>query len=171
MKTTLIKRMIGSALVVLLAISVQAQKFGYLDSAALLSELPAVKAADSEIETYQKQLITSGQAKVKALETKVQEYAKQAEQGLLSQVQMQQKEAELAEEQQAIQQYEVEVQNKILKKREELLGPILDNVKKAVEAVGKENGYTMIFDTATGTLLHAQDSDNVMALVKAKLGV
>ncbi|MDA8693200.1 OmpH family outer membrane protein [Saprospiraceae bacterium] len=171
MKTTQIRKIIFGALMFCFAITMNAQKFGYIDSAALLAELPSVKAADTEITTYQEQLITSGEQKVKAFEVKYQAYVAQANEGTLSKVQMQQKEAELGQEQQEIAALEVEVQNKILKKREEILGPILDSVKKAVEDVGAENGYTMIFDMSTGTILHAVDSDNVMPLVKAKLGM
>ena len=151
--------------------SLQAQKFGYINSAELLSEVPAVKAADSELETYQAQLVKSGEEMVKKLEAKFQAYSKEAQEGLLSQVQMQKKEEELGVEQQKIQKYELEVQNKILAKREELYKPILDKVKVTIENVGKENGYTMIFDTSTGTILHANDGDNVMSLVKAKMGM
>lgn len=153
------------------ALNLNAQKFGYLNSAVLLGELPEVKAADSEIETYQKQLMSSGEAMVKAFETKYTQYAKEASEGLLSQVQMKEKEGELGKEQQKIQQYEVEVQQKIMKKRDELYQPILDKVKTAIESVGKEKGYTMIFDAANGTILHANQSDDVTALVKAKLGL
>lgn len=171
MKTTQIRKALLGALMFCAVISMNAQKFGYIDSAALLSELPTVKAADSEITTFQQQLVAQGEQKVKAFETKYQAYIKQANEGTLSKVQMEQKEAELGKEQQEIAALEVEVQNKILKKREETLGPILDSVKKAVEAVGTENGYTMIFDTSTGTILHAAESENVMSLVKAKLGM
>ena len=159
------------ACLILSGLSIQAQKFGYLNSAQLLAELPEVKAADSELETYQKQLMSSGESMVKKLETKYQEYSKQAQSGLLSQVEMQKKEQELAGEQKNIQEYEVEVQNKILAKREELYKPILDKVKVALETIGKDQGYTMIFDSSAGTILHANDSENVMGLVKAKLGI
>lgn len=153
------------------AVAVQAQKFGYLNSALLLSELPEVKAADSDLEAYQKQLMAQGETMVKAFETKYQKYVKEANEGVLSQVQMQQKEGELGQEQQKIQQFEVEVQQKILKKREALYQPILDKVKDALEEIGKENGYTMIFDASNGVILHANDSEDVMPLVKAKLNL
>jgi len=159
------------AVLMISAVSMQAQKFGYVNSAQLLSELPAVKAADSELETYQKQLMSSGESMVKQLETKIQAYAKEAQEGMLSQVQMAKKEEELGAEQRRIQEYEVEVQNKILKKREDLYAPILEKVKVAIENVGKEQGYTMIFDSSAGTILHAQDSENLMSTVKAKLGI
>jgi len=166
-----IKTIFLAILMVSAATSMSAQKFGYVNSAQLLSELPSVKAAESELETFQKQLISNGEAMVKKLEAKIQAYSKEAQGGTLSQVQMQKKEEELGAEQQKIQQYEVEVQNKILAKRETLYAPILDKVKVAIEAVGKEAGYTMIFDSSGGTILHASDSENVMALVKTKLGL
>jgi len=156
---------------VLLAINANAQKFGYVNSNLLLSELPAMKAADSELETYQKQLMASGETMVKAWQEKYQKVAEEVNQGLLSAVQQQAKEQELAGEQQKIQAYELEVQQKLTKKREELIQPILDKVKVAIEAVGKENSYTMIFDSSAGTILHASESDDVLTLVKAKLGL
>ncbi len=169
MKLNLIKSLFLGLGFLCLTINVNAQKFGYLNSAVLLSELAEVKAADSELETYQKQLMSSGEAMVKAFETKYNQYAKEAGEGLLSKIQMQEKEGELGLEQQKIQAYEVEVQQKIIKKRELLYQPILDKVKIAIEAVGKENGYTMIFDASNGTILHANEGDDVLALVKAKL--
>lgn len=152
-------------------ISANAQKFGYINSALLLTELPEVKAADSELETYQKQLMATGEKMVKDFEAKYQSIAKEVAEGLLSKVQQQAKEGELAQEQQKIQAYEVEVQQKILKKREELYQPILDKVKVAIEAVGKENGYTMILDASNGTILFGDPSNDVMAQVKTKLGL
>lgn len=171
MKSNIFKSMTMVIAFMALTVAVNAQKFGYINSAALLSELPEVKAADSEIETYQKQLMSSGEAMVKAFETKYNEYAKQVADGVLSKVQMQEKEGELGLEQQKIQQYEVEVQQKIMKKRDELYQPILDKVKVAIETVGEENGYTMIFDASNGTILHANATDDVMNLVKTKLGI
>jgi len=159
------------AVLMISAVAMNAQKFGYVNSAQLLSELPAVKAAESELETFQKQLMSSGEAMVKKLEAKIQAYSKEAQEGLLSQVQMQKKEEELGAEQQKIQAFEVEVQNKILQKRETLYAPILDQVKKAIEAVGADGSYTMIFDNSGGTILHANASEDVMSLVKTKLGL
>jgi len=171
MKLNLIKSLTLICAFVFVGLNLNAQKFGYLNSAVLLTELPAVKAADSELETYQKQLMSSGEALVKAFEAKYNQYAKEAADGILSKVQMQEKEGELGLEQQQIQQYEVEVQQKILKKRDELYQPILDQVKVAIEAIGKENGYTMIFDSSNGTILHANEGDDVIGLVKTKLGL
>jgi len=160
----------GALLVMLFAVaSLSAQKFGYVNSQQLLQESPEVKAADTQMETYQKSLMTKGETMVKELEADYNKYMQEASGKTLSPVQMQQREADLTAQQQAIQKYEQEVQEKIYIKREQLLKPIIDKINTAIEAVGKEGGYTMIFDTSTGALLHATESEDVINLVKAKL--
>jgi outer membrane protein len=51
------------------------------------------------------------------------------------------------------------------------LKPIIDKAKKAIEDVAKENGYTYIFDSSVGVLLYYENSDDIMTLVKKKLGL
>ena len=160
-----------SLFVVFMAFSVSGQKYAYLNSTQLLLELPEVKAADSELEAYQKSLIAKGEDMVKKFEEKYNGYVQQAQSGSLTGVQMQQRESELAQEQQAIQAYEQEVQQLIVTKREELYKPILDKVNVVVEQIGKDNGYTMIFDSSIGGLLYAVEADNIMDMVKTKLGI
>lgn len=151
--------------------SVQAQKFGYVNSQQLLLESPEVKAADAQLTTYQNELITKGEAMVKTFEANYKSYVEIANGGTLSKVAMSQKEGELAKEQQAIQMYEQEVQQKLMTKRETLYKPILDKMKNTLDAIGTEMGYTMIFDSSAGGLLHAVDADNVMPILKQRLGM
>lgn len=150
----------------------QDQKFGHLNSAILLQQLPEVKAADAQLEGFQAGLMSSGQEKVKSLETKYTSYMSQVEKGELTRVEMQAKESEINEERNSIANYEKEVQLKIIQKRQELLEPILQKVDEAIKAIGKEQGYSMIFDTSiSGTMLYAPEGDDIMDMVLAKLGV
>jgi len=150
---------------------VSAQKFAHINSQLLMIELPEVKTADSELQTYQEGLMKKGQEMVQAFEAKYLAYAEKANKGELNKIQMQQMEGELGKEQQAIQSYELEIQNMLVTKRESVYQPIITKVKNAIEQVGKEGGYTMIFETGSGVLVHAAESDDIMALVKAKLGL
>lgn len=159
------------AMTLMTVISAQAQKFGHINSQALLLEMPQVKAADTELETYQTQLMKKGQEMYSAFETKYLAYAEKVQKGELNKIQMQQQEGELTKEQQALQAYELEVQNKLAQKREQLYQPILDRVKVTIEQLGKAEGFTMIFDTSSGALVHAVDSEDLMSKVKAKLGM
>jgi outer membrane protein len=57
-------------------VALQAQKFGYINSQAMMAELPKVKQADSDMEAYQKQLQKKGQDMVTAFQTKVTDFQK-----------------------------------------------------------------------------------------------
>ncbi len=153
------------------SISLTAQKFGHLNSQQLLLEVPEIKSANSQLEAYQNQLITKGEGMVKTFEANYKAYIDEANEGNLSKLEIQKRESALGLEQQGIQKYELEVQQLLAKKREVLYKPILDRVKSVVDQVGKDNGYTMIFDSSTGMLLHAMDSEDVIPLVRSKLGI
>ncbi len=147
-----------------------AQKFGHINSQQLLVESPLVKAADEKLKTFQEGLIEKGQTMVQTFEADYKQYVSEVDAGGLSKVQMGQREAKLGLAQEAIQKYEVEVQQKIAKKREELYKPILDEAKVAIDAIGAEGNYTMIFDTGTNGLLFAVEGEDLLPKVKAKLG-
>lgn len=159
------------AMFLISANNLSAQKFGYINSIELLSELPEISTADDAITSYQNGLVEKGQTMVKTFETNYQKYIEDYQNGVLSALQQQQKEGELAMEQQKIQEYEYEVQTLVTKKREEMYAPILEKVRVTIEQVGKEEGYTMIFDSSVGGILSAEEGDNVLALVKSKLGI
>jgi len=91
--------------------------------------------------------------------------------GTLSKVQMQQKEEVLVAKQEDLKKYEAEIQQKVAAKREELYKPIIDKVKAEIEKLGKEGGYTMIFDSSIGMILHAAESENLMPVLKTRLGI
>ncbi len=154
-----------------LSLPLQAQKFGYVNSTQLLAEHPDVKTADNQLQAYQAELMTLGQQKVQSFEAKYQAYVTEANGGGLSKIQMQERETLLSQEQQEIQKFEVEVQQKLGTKREELYEPILDKVRNALDAIGKEQGYTMIFDSSAGVLLHAATTEDLTSALRTKLGL
>ncbi len=148
-----------------------AQKFGYLNSMNLLQELPETTAADKQLEAAQKDVTAKGQEMVKAFEADYQVYMQKAQSGSLSQVQQQQEEAKLTKQRDEIAKYEQTAMADVQKKRQELLEPIVAKLNEAIAAVGKEKGYSMIFDESAGAILFNLESDDVTGLVKAKLGI
>lgn len=147
------------------------QKYGHINSQEVIAAFPEVKEADSEVENYSNQLIQKGQGMMKDYETAYQAYAAKANSGELSQVQMQQEEQKLAAKQQEIQNFEVEVQNLIATKRQEKYQPLLDKIQFVITEVGKEEGYTMIFDSSSLGMVYFQESEDIMAKVKSRLGI
>jgi len=162
---------IGSLAIMLMGIAtaVQAQKFGYVNSSAILADLPEVKQAESNLEALQQQLQKKGESMVKALQDDFMELQKQVQAGTLAPKQQSEREKKLQEEEQKIAKFEQDMRKQIQEKRDELLSPIYEKVNQAIQDVAKENGYQFIFDE--GVLLYAEDSQDVSELVKAKLGV
>ncbi len=150
---------------------VQAQKFGYLNSALLLSEMPEVKVMRSNLEGFRTQLEKKGKQMVEDFQRKQRDAAAKEERGELSPVQRENLLKELQAKEQEILKYQSESQQKLAEKEQELLQPILDKVNKAIQEVAKEHGFQFIFDASTGILLYADESQDVSSLVKAKLGI
>jgi len=166
------KKILMSAVLILsLALSMQAQKIGYMNLRALSSELPEMAAASSELEVYAKQLQKQGEKMITDLQTEYAALEQKAASGVLS---PQQQEAEVAKfkvKQDNIGLFEQEMQLKVQKKEAELLSPILGKIQVAVTAVAEENGYQFIIDQSTPVILFAEESSDVSALVRAKLGI
>ena len=167
MKHTLVLFMLSA----MMSFNVSAQKFGYINTQELLSNMSEMKLADNQVQALQNDLVAKGEEMVIKFEADYKAYMTEANSGTLSKVQMQQKEEVLVAKQNDIKKYETEIQQKVGAKREELYKPVLDKVKAEIKKLGKEGGYTMIFDSSAGMILHAAETENLMPVLKAKLGV
>lgn len=147
----------------------QAQKFGYVNSQAILAEMPEVKQAEANLEALQKQLQKKGQSEIEKFQQDYVAVQQKAERGELSPKQQEEEAQRLKDKELELSQLEQEMMQQMQAKRSELLEPIYEKVNDAIEAVAKENGYTMIFDQ--GVLLYKEESQDVSDMVKAKLGI
>ncbi len=154
-----------------LTISVQAQKFGYINSQELISQLPEVKEANAKIETLKKQLQKKGQDMIAALQAKYTALQKKQTDGLLSPKEIETEAANLKAEETKLGTFEQTSQQKIYEKSEELLSPIQNKINNAIKEVATDNSYTYIFDSSLGLVLYADPGTDVSDLVKAKLGL
>jgi outer membrane protein len=169
------KRILKISLLVTVAmcslVVAQAQKFGYVNSAAILAEMPEVKQADANLEALQKQLQKKGQGMVEQLQKDYVAVQQKVERGELSPKQQEEEAAKLKARETEIGQFEQDMVKQIQDKRAELLQPIYDKVNQAIKDVAGENGFQFIFDFSTGILLYADESQDVSAQVKAKLNM
>jgi outer membrane protein len=147
-----------------------AQKFGYLNSAFIVMELPETRVADSLLQQFQDSLVQIGEEQAKQLQEEYAQYVQDAQAGLLTRKEMEAKEQKLQAGQEELQEFEEVTVRKIQAKQKEMYEPILQRVQAAIEAVGKENGYQFIFDVSSGnTLLYADETMDVTELVREKL--
>ncbi len=153
----------------LLTVSTQAQKFGFVDSAGILEAMAEVKQADANLEALQKQLQKKGQGMLEQLQQDYVAVQQRIERGELSPKQQEEEGQKLQTRQAELQQFEQDMVNQIQTKRNELLQPIMDRVNQAIQDVAKENGLQFIFDKQV--LLYFEPSQDFSSQVKAKLGM
>lgn len=171
------KYLMTSVLLIGMVVTTSAQKIGYVNSTALLQELPAFKQASTNLEALQTQLQKKGEGMVQAFQSKYQELQLKEQRGELSPKQLEDEGTALRAEETQIQQFEQDVQQQIAEKEQSLLQPIFDKVRNQIAVVAKENGYSFIFDSnqngvlQQGTLLYKDNSSDITALVKTKLGL
>jgi len=144
-------------------------KLGYIDSNELLEMMPGKDSVQTALQEYQKTLEAQLQSMYAEYQTKVQDY--QANSRTMSDIIRQTKEKELADLETRIQAFQTQADTDLQDKQVELLQPLLDKAKNAITAVAKENGYTYIFDIGTGAFLYFEKGDNILPLVKTKLGL
>lgn len=156
------------ALSTTLSVSAQ-QKFGHIDSAALLELMPEKAAAEKDLQAFAKEFETALQEMAKEYEGKIQSF--QANEKSMVETVRNTKMREIADLERRIQEFQQQAQEEVGKKEQEVLTPIIDKARKAIDEVAADKGYTYVFDSSLGVLLYADDSEDILADVKAKLGL
>lgn len=150
-------------------LSAQAQKFGYLNSNELLAMMPESIEMQEELQTYAKGLESQLSAMQAEYEKKVVEY--QQNETSYTNVIKEDKIREIESIQQRVVEFQKNAQQSLSEKEAELFTPIRDKAMMAIDNVAKEGNYTFIFDSGSGSFLYAAESENVLSLVKSKLGL
>jgi len=152
------------------SVSAQAQtyKFGHIDFQQLLQVMPERDAAQKAMQKHANELESQLTNMQKEYQTKVQAYI--AQRDSLSEAVRSAKENDLQDLQQRIQNFQAVAQQDLQKKREEQLQPIIKKARAAVDAVAKEEGLIYVFDV-NSILYHSAQSEDILPLVKKKLGI
>ena len=146
----------------------QSPKLGYLSSTELIMAMPERAKADTALQKYAKTFQDELETMQKDYQSKIQTY--QAGEKTMTDAMKEVKAKEIQDLQARIEAVQQSAQDKVSQKKQELYTPILDKADKAIKEVAKEKGYDYIFDATQG-LLYAKDGDNILPLVKAKLGL
>ena len=162
------KKILIFTIIALFSINSYSQnKFGYIDSQELLLLMPERKTAEEEVQTFAKSLESQLQAMTAEYQQSVQEY--QANEASYTDLVKQDKVTEITGLEQRIQSFQQNAQQALQSKEQELLEPILQKARKAIEDVASEGEYTYIFDKSVGSILYVKESENILDKVKKKL--
>ena len=151
--------------------SVSAQvKLGHINTQELIQAMPETAEARKTLETKQTEIENELTNMQESFRTKLEEYSKSAE--TMSDVIRASKEQELQELQQRIQNFQQLAVDNLRSTEQELFQPIMDKALNAIKEVGKENGFTYVFDLSAGGILYfADNTEDILPLVKKKLGL
>ena len=169
-KTSLVFTLI--ALFIASTLSAQtAPKYGHMNLGNLLEQMPDTKKAEDDLKIFADKLAAQDDSLTKAFQATYTALEADYQGGKVPPIQLEQRKQELQKQQEFIQKFEQDAQQAVADKRNDLLKPILTKINDAVKAVAKEAGYLMVFDTSSGVMLFAAETEDVTALVKKKLGI
>jgi outer membrane protein len=134
--------------------SALAQKFAYVDSEYILSQVPAYKSAQTQLNEISKQWQAEVDEKFAEIDKLYKQY--QAEKVLLTKDMQTKRENEIIEKERAAKQFQNDkfgYEGELFKKRSELVKPIQDKVYEAINKVAKSNGLDFIFDKSGDMLM------------------
>jgi len=160
-----------ACVIILLTGTIQAQnlKFGHINSTQLLSMMPETKLADSTLQKFGASLESQLKTMTNEYQSKVSDF--RANEATMSEPIKEAKAKEINDLEQRIQDFQESAQQSLQKKKEEIYTPIIKKAEDAIKDIAKEKSYSYIFDTSVGVVLFAQESDDILPLVKTKLGL
>lgn len=165
----IILSLVTVALVGLSTLSAQNQKYGHIDSNELLVLMPERKQAEKAIQAYAQELENQLEELSKEYETKIRDY--QSKEATMTEAIKRMKVKEINDLDMRIKDFQNVAQEEFQNKQNELMKPILDKAKKAIQDVAEEQKFTYIFDVGSGALLYYPESNDVLPLVKKKLNL
>ena len=144
-------------------------KLGHINSNDLMQIMPGRDSAQAILQ----QEVTGLEEQLKSMqsemETRYNDYMEK--QSGWTELIRNTKQRELQDMGTRIQEFQENAQKQLQQREQDLLKPIIDRAKQAISDVAAEGGYTYIFDSGVGAVLYSQDSEDIMPLVKKKLGL
>lgn len=171
MRTTFKFLLIAVLMVSAFTVSAQQKvKIGYIASDQLMQAMPEMKKVQEVLKKKQEDALAEMNNLRQQYQVLISDYSQK--QNTYSDITKKSKEQEIQSMGERINRFEQTVSQELNKTRGELVQPIIDKATKAIEAVGKEKGFTYILDTASGVIVYkGAGAIDVMPFVKAKLKI
>lgn len=162
---------IALLLMLILPMSVFAQKFGHIKTQEILTAMSEYTKAQTDIQTMQKQYDDEMKRLSEEIQKKFAAY--QQEQANLPKNIQERRQKELQELNERGMQMQQDAQQQLQQSWMEMLEPIAKKIDDAIKAVGQEGGYVYIFDLNATQIPFVNEtlSTDVTSAVKAKLGL
>ncbi|WP_291528878.1 OmpH family outer membrane protein [Bacteroides sp. UBA939] len=153
-----------------LPLGAMAQKFAHMNSQEVIIAMPEYTKAQADLEAMSKQYVEEIQRSQEEFNKKLQDFQQQADSLPRNIAERRQKELEdMAQRQQQFQQ---DASQSMQKAQQDAMAPIYQKLDDAIQAVGKAEGVTYVFDMARTPIPYiGSESVDVTAKVKTQLGI
>lgn len=147
------------------------QKFGYINSQELIPAMPETEEVTKKLTELQQDLVKQFEVMRTEAATKAEEY--RTTMNTMAESVRKQKEKDLDDLSVRIQEFEQNAQQEMQAKQAELLQPVIEKARGAIEKVGKAQGLVCVFDLSSGALIYQNESmmTDILPLVKRELGI
>lgn len=172
MKNTIKLFVLVAFLIAAMSVSAQQKpiKLGHIETQKLLTAMPEFGETQKALQAKQDEVMKESQNLRDQFQKMVAEYQEKSK--TYSDVMRATKEQEMNDMSQRIQRFEEIAGNELQKSQTDLMQPVIEKATNAIKEVGKEKGFTYIFDMGSGAILYAaESSEDILPLVKAKLGI
>ena len=145
-------------------------KLGHINSQELFNVMPEKDSAQKSLENIARQFENTLEELQVEYNKKLEDYQKNVDS--MTELIRSTKENELQDLMQRIQKFQVQAEQDLSRQRSELFMPIQEKALKAINEVAEENGFTYIFDLSAGGVIYsAENTEDILELVKKKLGL
>jgi len=149
--------------------SIAQSKIGYVNSEKVLSDIPAIKEANNEIQKFREEFLKEQQGMYSLYEAKVKEFEGNAVNWGETVAKSRAEDIKALELK--IQEYEKSGQDRLTKKQQLLLTPLLQKANEAIKKVAEEKGYDLIVDVTNGSVVYIKEDEknNLSDIVKQEV--
>ncbi len=143
-------------------------KVGHIDVSALMTTMPAMKAAEAQLTKLREGYDSEYKKLVAEYQTKAAQYQKEAETAgdLLNQTRSQ----EMQDMGTRIQKYQDDASKSLQDKQLELQKPLTEKALAAIQKVARAKGVQYVLDSTVGSGVLLADGMDLLADVKKELG-
>ncbi len=148
-------------------VSAQA-KVAHINVNELMTNMPDMKAANAQLEKLGKTYDTEYNTMVDEFKNKIKKY--EAEATTVTDAVNDTRQTEVQDMRARIEQYQQTASKELQTKQEEIVKPILEKARLAIQKVAKAKGYQYVLDASVGSGVLVADGPDLLADVKKELG-
>ncbi|MDE6581739.1 MAG: OmpH family outer membrane protein [Duncaniella sp.] len=156
------------AILIALPMTVFAQKYGVINTQALMESMPEIKQINDQLQASSNSYQEEFNKLTGEFQKKFEEFQTLSNDPNTPQTIKDRRTQEMQELENKIQQFRQTADQDLQRQQQQLMAPLQEKVMKAIQSVGEEGGYTFIFENVI-PVYTGKDVTDVTETVKALL--